>query len=164
MLPCGFRTLQLFSEHARHSPPPPNPRQREKLKESQLRTATQLHGDMALMCAEKPLRSCPQSRGTFVRPQEGLGEERVRGPDKEPRRTVTRTVTVGSPRAILTFRPSRSLRSDSCFSSLARTRRTWSLGKHGEKAMVVPWKARSVGKGDVEKGKAERTQHTEQKG
>lgn len=30
--------------------------------------------------------------------------------------------------------------------------------------MVAPWKTRSVGRSDVEKGKAERTQHTEQKG
>lgn len=96
-----------------------------------------------------------------------MGVERVRGPDREPRQTVTRAVTIVSPRAILTFwgfRPSRSLRSDSCFSSLARTQRTWSLGKHGEKAMVAPWKASSVGRGGVEKRKAGRTQHTEQKG
>lgn len=62
------------------------------------------------------------------------------------------------PRGILTFwgfRTSRSLRSESCFSFLARTRRTWSLERHreGQKELLreIPWKAVLLAGGSMER-------------
>lgn len=83
-LSYGFRTLQLFSECTHN--PSTHPRQKGKLKESQLTKATQIYGDMSRTWQKSHLGLVQNLVILFgdVR-KEGSELEGVRGQDKELR-------------------------------------------------------------------------------